>query len=364
MKLLALLILLLPSLACAQVSVELREGEVVGDFDGLASPATAEEAADLAKDANAGDAAIAAARSLVEGCTARLKRDAARMNRAMERAYLVNSSDREALEALSKQEEAKRQAAHDLAAKELLADLRALLPDGSEEAWNTFERRRHRRFYLHQSGRSGVGVDLIEVARITKMYGRPEVRELLKPYELELDRLLLARLPLIVESERNWNNQDAAATERAYDALRDADCTILRLQRSTAQHLLALAPADVKGQLRDKLLTSRSEMIQTHPPIRARTERLLKSGRLDAKRHQQLLDAARTFDERSRAIDESHLTIAEDLDCSRSFAELNKQVDNSDMTKWYDESRKIQVELLNALERIATEDDLDAVADG
>jgi len=360
MKLLILLLLLLPSLAHAQVALELSDGE----YDTLASPATAEEAADLAKDANAGDAAIAAARSLVEGCAARLKRDAARQNRTLERAYLVNSTNREALDALIKQEEAKRQASHDAASKELLADLRSLLPDGSEDAWNSFERRRHRRFYLHQSGRSGVGVDLIEVARVTKLYDRPEVRELLKPYELELDRLIMARLPLITDSEKSWSEPDGTTSARAFDALRDADCTILKLQRATAQRLLALAPNDIKGTLRDKLLTSRSQMIQIHPPIRARAERLLKSNRLDPKRHQQLLDATRTFDERSRSIDESHLTLAEDQDCARSFADINKPQDNSDMTRWYEESRKIQVDLLDALEKIASEEDLDAITEG
>ena len=58
MKLLFQLNLLLPSIARAQVALELSDGE----YDTLASPATAEEAADLAKDANAGDAAIAGRR--------------------------------------------------------------------------------------------------------------------------------------------------------------------------------------------------------------------------------------------------------------------------------------------------------------
>jgi hypothetical protein len=357
MKLLLLMILLLPSLAAGQMMSDAGPG-----FDPLAVPVTVDEAVALAADAKLGEAGIAAARSLVEGCDARLRRDAKRMDRALERAYLLHGRDeREAVDKVFEEERTKRQTSHDEASKEVLEDLKTLLPEGASEAWATFERRRHRRLFLYQSFRLGVRVDLIEVARVAKIIDDPAIRQVLTPYEVDLDRLLLARNPISVDWDRAQSDQDGAQAERFYTALRDADCAILRLQRVTARRLLELATAEKRSQVQGLILRNRLLGVARESAVRTRAGLLLKSGRLDEPRRKTLLGAARSYDERSHALDDGYCTAAEDVECTRTYAEGLTRRDNSSGLKWFEESRKLDVELLKAIDSVATEEDLDAI---
>src|ERR1051325_1749215 len=110
----------------------------------------------------------------------------------------------------------KRTASHDEASRALMGDLRAIMPKGADEAWASFERRRHRRIYLHQDGAIGVGVDLIEVARTEKVDSVAGVKDVLGPYELELDRLLLARALMLEGYGKRMADQGPGAAGKAY----------------------------------------------------------------------------------------------------------------------------------------------------
>jgi hypothetical protein len=309
----------------------------------------------------------AAARALVEACNATLERESRRSRRAWERIYLTHPQkefeDPGAYQRLMQDESAKVRTHHDEAAKTLLSDLRALVPPAHDDAWDSFERRRHRRLYLGVSYRVGLAVDLVEISENQKIDGVPAVRAVLGAYEPGLDKLLLARLPAAIDwlehSTEAQQKNDTAACERLFTALRDEDCALLHFQRDAARRLIEAAPAEQHGQLRDLLLTGRSPYIQTKPPVRMRAERILKSNRLTGATRETLARAARTFDERSRALDDRHLRVAEDAGCAQTYAQSQQADENLDMKAWYEESRQLQAELLAVLESVASDDDLD-----
>ena len=135
------------------------------------------------------------------------------------------------------------------------------------------ERRRHRRLYLHQDWKTGVGVDLVELARDGEARLDPRrVREVLGPYELELDGLLMARKPVALAFEKMSEkpDQDKDALEKAYNQVRDMDCAILHMQRENAQRLVNAVPEDKRGNVRDKLLTARAPYVQTRTLLNAK----------------------------------------------------------------------------------------------
>jgi hypothetical protein len=353
----------LPRLAAAQAAADAGPS-----YDPWALPATVAEVEALCEQAGVGPEGTNAARSLVEGCEATLKRDNNRMQRAFEKAWMTHpQEDQQAIQEDTRKAMERRTSSYEAASKALMSDLRAIMPKDSGEAWTNFERRRHRRLYMHQTWRVGVAVDLIDLAHTERIDGTPQVHDVLASYELELDRLLMARMPIATEYEKQAEavapDRDNEGIEKSYNALRDADCAILHLQRSTAQKLLSAIPEDKRGPIRDKLLTARWAYVSTHTPLRDRAERLAKSGRLDRDKKATLDEGIRTFDEKSRAIDEKHLTTAEDAECTKTYQEaLNAGEDQGDMA-WVDESRKVQADLLAVVEKVATEDDLDAVAD-
>src|ERR1051325_432417 len=183
-------------LACLVVCVLtcMARGQAVGfeagpTYDPWALPATVAEVQALCEQAGVDAAGQGAAKALVEGCEALIKRDGRRMQRAVEKSYMTHPSEEQAAiqEDVAKAME-KRTAAHEEASKSLLADLKAVMPAGSEAAWSAFERRRHRRLYLHQGWRMGVGMDLVEVAKEAKIDTLPDVGPVLAAYEVELDR--------------------------------------------------------------------------------------------------------------------------------------------------------------------------------
>jgi hypothetical protein len=361
--LLVVILAVLPSVALAQ---DLAEGGP--SYDPWALPATVAEVEDLCQQAGVSAEGMGAARALVEGCEATLNRDRHRMDRAVEKAWMTRTQEQQAeiQEEMNKAME-RRTASYREASKVLMSDLRAIMPKDSDAAWAAFERRRHRRLYSHQTWRMGVAVDLIELAQTEKIDTTQEARDVLESYELDYDRLLMARVPLATEYERLaekvTQNGDTGPIEKAYNDLRDADCAILRLQRATAQKLINTLPEDKRGGLRDKLLTARWANVATNTPLRSRAEKLVKSGRLEKDKRATLEEGIRAFDEKSRALDDKHLTSAEDAECTKTYQEaLNAGGDQGDVA-WYDESRKLQAELLAVVERVATEDDLDSVAD-
>jgi hypothetical protein len=118
-------------------------------YDPMAEPATTAEVDRLARDCGMDEAAAAGARSLVEACNTTLQRNARRASRMWEKLYLTHPredfEDTEAFRETFQKESEKQRAAHDECAKTLLSDLRALVPEGRDAAWDSFERRRHRR---------------------------------------------------------------------------------------------------------------------------------------------------------------------------------------------------------------------------
>lgn len=338
-----------------------------GGFDPMGAPVTTAEADRLAKDAGLDEAAKASMRALVQACDESLQAQARRMQRRYERLYLTAPSREEADPVAYRQmyeKESKDQIAeHDRLSATLLNDLHAMVPTERGEAWASFERRRHRRMYLGGSSRTGVAVDLVGVAERHALADVPVVRDILDPYERSLDRLLLARVPVVKEAEEKMyeaqQRADGATAERVFNALRDADCAILHLQRDTTRKLLETVPKEKLGDMRDLLLTSRSPYIQTKPPVRLRAERVAKSKRVTGANLEALQQAIRTFDDRSRTLDEKGLTETEDRECNQTYAQAMQGDGGDAWRQWYEDSRKLQAELLTVLERVATDDDLD-----
>jgi hypothetical protein len=334
------------------------------EYDQWALPATAEEAEALCTDAGLGADGLAAAKALVESCQATLQRDQRRMQRALERAWLTHKPEENAaVQEISQKEMEKRTASHDEAERALLDDLKSILPKGSDEAWAAFERRRHRRLYLHQDWKTGVGVDLVEVAKTEKIDTIPAVREVLGAYEVELDRLLMARVPVIAVYEKKMEKagEDKDAAEKAYNEMRDVDCGILHFQRESGKKLMAAAPEEKRGALRDRLLTARSPGVQTKTRLLDAAEKLIKSGRLEEKKKKELQEAVRNFYDRSRALDEKNLTASEDRECGQTYAQSNNPEQDETMQTWVEDGRKLQADLLAAVDKAATDEDLDAV---
>ena len=60
-------------------------------------------------------------------------------------------------------------------------------------------------------------------------------------------------------------------------------------------------------------------------------------------------------------MDNKHLTSTEDGEQLRTYAQSNTGEDGQDGQVWQEESRKLQADLLAVLERVATEEDLDAI---
>jgi hypothetical protein len=357
------------SLACAGAwgQVGLWAGPTA---DKYAPAATMDEVESLARDAGMDADAAEAARSLVTSYAAATRRAALAMQRTVERNRLTHDMrERDVLRVLWETADAERYATHGELSKSLIADLRSLVPAGADDAWNTFERARRRRMLLGTSARIGASADLIAVARAEQVPMTPEVRDLLAGYALELDRLLLARVPIAADSDRRLaaleEKGDTPGAETLFNAVLEADCAIIRLNRSTAARLVALTPPDNRGRLRDRLLTARWAYCRTETPLRRKVETLIQSGRLDGARRQQLEEAARRFDEQSRAVDERNLTRAEETECGTPYARVH---DNDAMNAnreadyaWYEAGRKLELELLDALDSVATPDDLDSL---
>jgi hypothetical protein len=204
-------------------------------------------------------------------------------------------------------------------------------------------------------------MDLVEVAKAEKLEGT-EVEEVLELYAIELHRMLMARRPIAQEADRldQAAEPDVAANERTYLAFRDADCGILRLQRATAAKLIALAPAEKRPALTDRLLTARWSAVRLDTPLRQRVELLSKDERLTPEQRQALAASVARFDRRSREIDGQFLTRFEDAQCSWTYAQSGEG-DPQLSIAWQEESRKAQADLLAGLEKAVTERELEAL---
>jgi len=126
--------------------------------------------------------------------------------------------------------------------------------------------------------------------------------------------------------------------------------------------LIAAAPEEKRGALRDRLLTARSPGVQTKTRLLDAAEKLIKSGRLEEKTKKELQEAVRSFYERSRALDDKNLTATEDGECARTYAQSNSPEEDGVMTAWVEDGRKLQADLLAAVDKAATDEDMDAVS--
>jgi hypothetical protein len=330
--------------------------------DRWAPAATLAEVRDLCAQAGLTGDGAAAAEALTDGYLAGLRREERRSTRTLERLWLTHAPDQQQeREAKVEQEVQRRAAAQESLSRSFLGDLRAALPAGGDEAWTRFERRRTRRLCLGQSSRLGVTMDLVEVARAEKLEGS-EVADVLDRYERDLHGLLLARRPIAIEADRldQAVQPDEAANERTYTALRDADCGILRLQRATAAKLMALAPAEHRAALANRLLTARWPGIPLSTPLRERVGALSQNQRLTAEQRAALAESLARFDHRSREIDGEFLTKFEDAQCHWTYAQSgqgNLELSNA----WSEEGRKAQADLMAGLERTVSEKELDAL---
>lgn len=336
-------------------------------YDPLALPVTVGEAAFLANRAGLDESTGQAARALTESAASTIRREAGRMQRAVERAHTLHPrSEREIIVKEINEARAAQEQSHQRATQSLLADLRALVPEGrrGEESWAAFERRRHRRLYLTQSARVGTGVDLVRIAEGERIENLAAVRELLDVYEVELDRLLVARHPVALDEytiEPAVERGDLAEAERLFNSLRDLDCAILRVQRTFAARLLDAAPVESRDKLRSKVLRERSFLGDYQDPLRHRAQRLVESGRLSGERLSKLAAAIRLFDQRDLAMDEAGLTEAEDRECTLTFAQSRSARDNTAALQRLEESRQLRAELLRVMESTATDEDFDAI---
>lgn len=358
--LLTLVLLIAPSLSLAQAGFGLPS------YNSLAIPVTIAEAEFLASRAELDAAATAAVKSLAESCLTGLRRDTRRYRFAVERAHVNHPrEERDTIRHEIDQAQANQKSSHEQASRAVLADLQALLPEGSADAWAAFERRRHRRLYLFQSPRVGACVDLIEIAAAAKVADLPTVKEALAPYEIDLDRLLLARFPIAIDHDQKFHaaleRGDDAEAERLYTSLRDADCAIIRLQRSSSRKLLDATPAIARDRVLTLLIGARGMMGDHQDSIRTRAKRLIDSGRLDQQRLDSLRAAVASFDAKSRDADDRSLTAAEDAQCARTFAQSRGPMDQSAALRSLEEDRQLRAALLAAIEKVATEQDLDAI---
>lgn len=329
-------------------------------YDRLGTPVTLDEAAALAADTKLDDASAGALRGLVEGCDAQLRTLAMRERRERELAYLSHPrTERDLIKVANEQITRRHQESHDKASTQLVADLKSLISPDAGEAWAAFERRRHRRLYLPQSPRAGVRVDLVAVARECGVPGNAEVRRVLAPYELDLDRMLLARLPLVAEWNKEQWGPDQPSAERAFIALRDADCAILNLQRATAARLLDATPEETRPGVAAAILSARAPFGQPVSSVLERCERLIKSGRLEEARRAELARAASQWRQGRAALDETSYAVAEDAGCARVRASPDEET--REMQAWQAALRGLDRALLTKLDSIATEADLNAI---
>jgi hypothetical protein len=335
-------------------------------FDLNAPVVTVAEAERLAADADLGEPGKAAAKSLVEAYSATAARLARQVTREMERAQIsVPWTEREKIQELYRQASAARASALDAAGKSVLGDLRAMVPEEKLDAWFAFERRRHRRMYLPQSLRTGVRPDLVDIAERAQVDRLPDVREVLAPYELELDRLLLARYPVALEADEKLEEAmqagNEAEAERIYNAVRDADCAVLQLQRSSGRRLIDATPAEKRVKVQGEILAGRMAFRNTHPPVRRDAEKLLKLGRLAPEARAVLQAALDRYIAQDYAIDDRYTTRQEDQECATSYAKSRERYDSSNGLEWMEMGRQAQAELLAVIDRVASQDDLDSL---
>jgi hypothetical protein len=125
--------------------------------------------------------------------------------------------------------------------------------------------------------------------------------------------------------------------------------------------LLKLVPPDRLTQIRVQIHRGRSPFPEEPSSIRQRSEKLLKIGRLEEDRRKTLKDAVRAYDDRLSAVNAARLTKTEDQECSRTYAESLAPMDRQSALKWYEQQQALDLELFRVVDRIATEEDLDAV---
>lgn len=345
----------------------LAQDEMPGDVASYL-PATVREVERLASASGMGADAASSAKALVTSMQEAFERETRRMRRENERMSVTHDpTDQAGLAEAYARVGAKWEENRAQTTKTFLSDLRALLPDGSDEAWASFERRRHRRQMLHQNWWSGgTDIDLVDFAERNKFDGFPGVAEVLAAYEVELDRALVAREPLDQKyAGLSMQPPDAAAPSDAakqYTAMRDANCAVMRVEREFWHKLLAALPEDKRGAARDLRLAAEPSYYSFSSTVRQRATKLVASGRLDAERRAKLEAAAKTFDERTRALNEKNIELRADSWCAMSYEQTQAgEVDGEAWQKWGEDGRKLQVELLRAIDAVATEDDLDFV---
>jgi hypothetical protein len=353
-------VLVLMVISCARASAQLvEEGP---HFNPFQPPVTLAEARRLAEDAGLGAEGAGAAMGLVKGANAVMERVGSRMDRSLERETLEKGGlDGAAYYSRA----AERLREHRTIGATLLTDLRQLVPADKEEVWRGFERRRHRRMYLPVTERRGVNVDLISIAESLKLASEPRLREVLGGYEAELDRLLLQRMEVLPAFIRDGAEPPAdggdAERQKMFLPLRDVDCAILTLQRSTAEKISKALPPETSEEFAAAYARSRAMFVRT-TRARDRAEKLLQGERLQARAREMLRQSVRRYDLTLAATCGPQMMALEDLDCAATAEEFGRGTWRSpERKRLMDAARALELELYNAVERAASPEELDAI---
>lgn len=138
------------------------------------------------------------------------------------------------------------------AEQSLMGDMKSLLTPQQEARWAAVERMRRRETTLRGGAMSGEAMDLVDVVYGLKLTGEPAaaVGTALDEYELEMDRLLLAKEAKAKDAPQ-WEPGkpiDIEAMQKGMEEARESGKKIVDLNTRTAEKVKAMLPDDVKDK--------------------------------------------------------------------------------------------------------------------
>jgi len=224
----------------------------------------------------------------------RLAEDSGEQNLFMEKMPKIEKEYREATDKLE---------------KDLFNDLKALLNGPKqEEAWGRVERMRRREVALKQGTLSGEAVDLIDVVDGLKLDGESAkaAGQTLETYEMDLDRLLQARLAK-KDDAPGWEPGkpiDIDKMEAAMKESREEGAKVRDLNRESARKIESLLPDDKKPAFADAFKRGCFPRVYRTPRVAKEIDAAMKLGDIESSQKEQITELKAAYDKEAQGVNE------------------------------------------------------------